>query len=84
MLGPNLRLALVQQDTVWQDRATNLSRAATHIARAAELGARVVAFPELFTSGCPCAAACPALPAPSSAKRRVRPLASRGDPGGLP
>jgi predicted amidohydrolase len=46
-----LRVALVQQDTVWQDPAANLARARAFARQAAEAGARVAVFPELFTLG---------------------------------
>ncbi|HJW72952.1 MAG TPA: carbon-nitrogen family hydrolase [Geothrix sp.] len=46
-----LRVALIQQDTRWQDPAANLSRARGFVADAARTGARVVVFPELFTLG---------------------------------
>ncbi|WP_257309931.1 carbon-nitrogen family hydrolase [Geothrix fuzhouensis] len=46
-----LRVALVQQDTVWQDPAANLARARGFVEAAARSGARVAVFPELFTLG---------------------------------
>lgn len=46
-----LRVALIQQDTVWQDPAANLAKARAFVRRAAEAGARVAVFPELFTLG---------------------------------
>lgn len=46
-----LRVALIQQDTVWQDPDTNLERAGEFAGLAARAGARVVVFPELFTLG---------------------------------
>ena len=46
-----LRVALLQQDTVWQDPAANLVKARGFVAQAARAGARVAVFPELFTLG---------------------------------
>jgi omega-amidase len=46
-----LRVALVQQATVWQDPGANLARARAFARQAAEAGARVAVFPELFTLG---------------------------------
>ncbi|WP_243305185.1 carbon-nitrogen family hydrolase [Geothrix oryzisoli] len=51
MRPASLRVALVQQDTVWQDPAANLARARGFVAEAARSGARVAVFPELFTLG---------------------------------
>ena len=47
----SLGVAVVQQDTVWQDPAANLARARGFAAAAARAGARVAVFPELFTLG---------------------------------
>jgi predicted amidohydrolase len=46
-----LRVALIQQDTIWQNPAANLARARGFVASAAKAGARVAVFPELFTLG---------------------------------
>lgn len=51
MRPSTLRVALVQQDTVWQDPAANLAKARAFLAEAAWAGARVAVFPELFTLG---------------------------------
>jgi predicted amidohydrolase len=51
MRPTSLRVALIQQDTRWQDPGANLSRARAFVAEAARAGARVAAFPELFTLG---------------------------------
>jgi predicted amidohydrolase len=51
MLPTTLRVALVQQDTVWQDPGANLAKARRFVAAAAQAGARVAVFPELFTLG---------------------------------
>ena len=51
MLPASLRIALVQQATVWQDPAANLVRARGFAEAAARAGARVAVFPELFTLG---------------------------------
>ena len=46
-----LRVALIQQETVWQDPAANLAQAVGFVEAAAQGGARVAVFPELFTLG---------------------------------
>lgn len=46
-----MRIALVQSDTVWHDPDANLAKAARFVEEAAKGGARVVVFPELFTTG---------------------------------
>lgn len=51
MAAPKLSIALVQQDTAWHDPATNLARARASATEAARAGARVVVFPELFSTG---------------------------------
>jgi predicted amidohydrolase len=51
MQPTSLRVALIQQDTIWQDPAANLAQAREFLAQAAHEGARVVVFPELFTLG---------------------------------
>jgi predicted amidohydrolase len=51
MATSTLRIALVQQDTLWQDPAANLARARVFVAQAAKANSRVVVFPELFTLG---------------------------------
>lgn len=50
-MGRQLKIALVQQDTVWHEPAANLEKARAFVARAAKEGARVVAFTEMFASG---------------------------------
>lgn len=51
MASASLRVALVQQATVWEDPAANLTRAGGFVTEAATAGARVVVFPELATTG---------------------------------
>ena len=51
MQPTSLRIALIQQDTVWLDPAANLARVRGFLEQAARAGARVAVFPELFTLG---------------------------------
>ena len=51
MTASSLRVALVQQATIWQEPAANLARARGFVEAAARTGARVAVFPELFTLG---------------------------------
>ncbi|GLH71622.1 hydrolase [Geothrix limicola] len=69
MRASSLRVALIQQDTIWQDPAANLARARDHVATAARAGARVAVFPELFTLGFTMAPEpfAEAIPGPTSA-----------------
>lgn len=48
---PPLRVAAVQHDIAWEDRATNLERLAPQVARAAAAGARLVVLTEMFATG---------------------------------
>ena len=51
MSAPPLRCALVQTDVRWEDWEENHARAARHVARAAQGGARLVVLPEMFATG---------------------------------
>jgi len=51
MRPTTLRVALIQQDTAWQEPTANLTRARGFTEAAARAGARVAVFPELFTLG---------------------------------
>ena len=46
-----MKLALVQLDIAWEDRAANLSAAAAFVQQAADDACDVVVFPETFTTG---------------------------------
>lgn len=46
-----LRVALGEYDTGWQEPEASLARASTCVARAASTGARLVALPEMCTTG---------------------------------
>jgi len=49
--APPLRCALVQTDVAWEAWEENHSRAARHVALAAQGGARLVVLPEMFATG---------------------------------
>ncbi|MBK9796695.1 MAG: carbon-nitrogen hydrolase family protein [Holophagaceae bacterium] len=51
VLPTTLRVALIQQATVWQEPEANLARGRGFVQAAAWSGARVAVFPELFTLG---------------------------------
>lgn len=46
-----MKLALVQLNSVWEDRPANLRRAEEFVRQAAEADCDVIVFPETFTSG---------------------------------
>ena len=46
-----MKIALVQHDTVWADRAANFARLSPLVARAAGEGAGLVLLPEMFSTG---------------------------------
>lgn len=46
-----MRVAALQTDIVWEDRAANFARLEPWLARAADAGARLVALPEMFAVG---------------------------------
>ncbi len=79
MAFPSLRVALVQQDTVWQDPAANLARAAGFVEAAARGGARVAVFPELFTLGFTMAPEPFAEPIPGPTSEAMAALSKRFD-----
>jgi predicted amidohydrolase len=79
MAFPSLRVALVQQDTVWQDPAANLARAAGFVEAAARGGARVAVFPELFTLGFTMAPEPFAEPFPGPTSEAMAALSKRFD-----
>ena len=47
----SLRLALIQPDTAWENPEANIKKADRMLSGAAESGATVAAFPEMFTTG---------------------------------
>lgn len=47
----SLKLALVQMDIAWHDRASNHSKAGDFIAQACDKGAEIVVLPEMFSTG---------------------------------
>ena len=49
--GGQMRLALIQSDTVWADRDANFARLSPLIDRAAAEGARLILLPEMFSTG---------------------------------
>jgi predicted amidohydrolase len=74
-MSDTLRVALVQQDTVWEDPAANLAKARSFVAEAARAGARVVVFPELATTGFTMAPEAFAEPLPGPASEAYAALA---------
>ena len=46
-----MKIALIQLDIAWEDKAANYARAAVFIARARDEGAELVCLPELFATG---------------------------------
>ena len=46
-----MRIAAVQHDIVWEDRAANFARLAPQVARAADAGAELVVLSETFSTG---------------------------------
>ena len=46
-----MKVALIQTDIAWEDRATNLQAASALAARAADQGAELAVFPEMFSYG---------------------------------
>jgi predicted amidohydrolase len=77
MVTTSLRVALVQQDTRWENPAENLGRAEAFVQAAAAAGARVVVFPELFTTGFTMAPEALAEPLPGPTTEALAALAKR-------
>ena len=74
-----LRVALGEYDVGWEDPATSLARAEDVVARAAEAGARLVALPEMCTTGFTMDADRWAEPLDGASARRLGAIAARHD-----
>ena len=75
MGAATLRVALIQQATVWEDPAANLAKARSFVEAAAKAGARVAVFPELATTGFTMAPEAFAAPLPGPATEAFGALA---------